>query len=249
MLVVANEIARRISRKRRFPGSRQAEEERGIATLADVGGAVHAKDFLLRQHVIHHGEHRLLELAGVARATDQDHALGKVQHDKGAGARSVAGGIGLHFGSVQHREVRHEAVESGAVGADEHVPHERHLPRVWRYVTYRETEVRVGAAVQILHEQFRLPAEICLHVREKRVKMGRVHLAIHISPIHVVVGRRVANDELVLGGPAGVRCGDCGERSHVGELAFLTPSRGAEELRWHHVEMNFTGGRQALILE
>ena len=75
---------------------------------ADVGRAVHRQHALLRHEVVHDREHRLLELTGVARAADEDHALGEVQDDERAGARAVARRVGLELRRVQHREVRVE---------------------------------------------------------------------------------------------------------------------------------------------
>src|SRR6185437_8667268 len=105
------------------------------------------------------------------------------------------------------------------------------------------------SAIQILNEELRLLVEVRLDVRKESGEVRGVHLAIHIAPIDIAVSGRVADQELVLGRAAGVRCGDGSVRSHVGELAFLTPSSCVEELRRHHVEMNSAGGCEALILE
>ena len=112
VLVVADERALRIGRERRLAGARQTEEQRRVARRADVRRAVHREHALLRHVVVHHREHRLLELTGVARAADEDHALGEVEHDERARARAVLRRIGLELGRVQHREVRRRTSRS-----------------------------------------------------------------------------------------------------------------------------------------
>ena len=73
VLVVADELARRIGGKRRLAGAGEPEEDRDVLpVLRDVRGAVHRRDALERQPVVHHGEDRLLDLAAVERAAD-DH--------------------------------------------------------------------------------------------------------------------------------------------------------------------------------
>ena len=74
VLVVADQPAIRIARQRRLAGAGQAEEERGVAGLADVGRAVHREHALQRQQVVEDREDRLLVLAGVAGAGDDDFA-------------------------------------------------------------------------------------------------------------------------------------------------------------------------------
>ena len=100
-----------IGGERRLAGAGEPEEQRGVAAGADVRRAVHGEHALLRQVVVHHREHRLLQLTGVARAADEDHALGEIEHDEGAGARAVARRIGLELRRVQHGEVRREGRE------------------------------------------------------------------------------------------------------------------------------------------
>src|SRR5690606_20987062 len=44
VLVVADELARRVGREGRLAGAREAEEERDVAILTDVSRAVHRED-------------------------------------------------------------------------------------------------------------------------------------------------------------------------------------------------------------
>ena len=79
--------------------------------------------------------------------------------------------IGLELRRVQHREVRVERRQLARLGADEHVAHERHLPRVRRDVAHREAVLRIGAAVEILDEQLVAAVEVRLHVGEQRLEL------------------------------------------------------------------------------
>ena len=58
-----------------LPVPRQAEEDRGVAVGADIGRAVHRHDALRRQQEVEQAEHRLLHLAGIFGAADQDQLL------------------------------------------------------------------------------------------------------------------------------------------------------------------------------
>ena len=90
------------------------ESPKKIATspvVADVRRAVHRQDALERQPVVHHGEDRLLDLAGVERAADQHLRARRMQDDEGAAARAVLVGIGLEPGCVQDERAGVEHVE------------------------------------------------------------------------------------------------------------------------------------------
>ena len=83
VLVVANEGAVRVGGERRLAGAGEAEKDRRIALLADVGRAMHRHDVLRGQEVVEVGENRLLHFACVARAADQNDLAGEVAGDDG----------------------------------------------------------------------------------------------------------------------------------------------------------------------
>ena len=88
MLVVSDELAVRVGGEGGLTGAGEAEEHGGVAVRSDVGGAVHGEYTLLGQDVVHNGEHRLLDLAGVAGAADH-HQMGLVVHQNGSLAVGV----------------------------------------------------------------------------------------------------------------------------------------------------------------
>ena len=249
MFVVADEAATRVGAERGLAGAAQAEEERRVAVRPLVRRAVHGHHALLGEVVVHHGEHRLLELAGIACAADQNHPLLEVQHDEGVALRAVLLGRRLELGRVQDREVRLEAVELGVRGADEHVPHERGVPRVGRHIAGAQAVLRVGAAVQVLHEQVVQSVQVGRHVREQRVEVCFADGLVHVPPVHVRFARRLADDELVLGRAPRERLGDADERAHVGEAALAARHGRLDQLRGMVVPVQRSGRRESLRAE
>jgi hypothetical protein len=168
-----------------------------------------------------------------------------VHDDERAGARAVAGRVGLHLGGVQHGEVGRERRELLGGGADEHVAHEVGVPRVGQHVAHAQPVRRVGAAVQVLHEQLGQRAEVRPHVGEQGVEVRLGHRLVDPAPVHVRLARRLAHDELVVGRAARVRRGHAHERPHVGQDALAAAHGGLHERRGDVVPVHLAGGRDA----
>ena len=96
-LVVADQGAVRIGRERGLAGAGEAEEQRAVAVLADVGRAVHRHHALRRQIEVQRGEHRLLHLARVGRAADQHDLAGEIDRDHRVGAFAAAVTLGVRL--------------------------------------------------------------------------------------------------------------------------------------------------------
>ena len=184
--------------------------------------------------VVHHREHRLLELAGVARAADEDHALGEVEHDERAGARAVPRGIGLDLRRVQHREVRREARRARATLGRMNMLRTNAMCHAFgRHVAHGEPVRRIGAAVEVLRRTAR-PARsrYCCTSASSSVELLRRDAAGSPSPSRTSSSvRRLLHDELVVRRAAGVRRRDRDERPHVRELALAAPDRRAGSAR------------------
>ena len=129
VLVVADQPAVRVGRQGGLPRAGEPEEERRVAALADVGGAVHGKDSPGGQKEVERREDRLLDLAGVRGAADQHDPFREVDDDEGAGVGAVPRGIGLHGGGVIHDEIGIEAVLLPGFEPQEHVVGEEVVPR------------------------------------------------------------------------------------------------------------------------
>ena len=144
-------------------------------------------------------------------------------------AGAVAGGIGLEVGGVEHREPRPEMRQLGRHRADEHVAHEQRVPRVGRDETDRNPVGRVGAAEEVLYVEL-TRVEIGAHVLVQTLERFGVEPGVLLPP-DPVGGAGLLDDELVLGGAAGVGRGDGGERAVIGELSFTAAERVLDERR------------------
>ena len=239
----------RVRGERRLARAREPEEERGVALLADVRRAVHRQHVLLRHQVIHHREDRLLQLARVARAADEDHALGEAQHDEGARARAVALRIRLHLRRVQHREVGQEAGQIRRRRTQEHVPHELHVPRVRAHEAHGEPVRGIRARPEILDEEIAAAIQILLHIREQRVEVLRRDRPIDLPPPHILRDVRIVHDELVVRRAARVRRRDRDEGSHVREHPLVATHGLLDQLRRDEVPVHASAGTQSLLRE
>jgi len=109
MLVIPDQGTAGIGRKRGFASAGQAKENGGIIIAAIIDRTVHWHHAFGRQNVVQDGEHRLLGLAGIRGATDQDHFLGEVHSDDGVGHGAVPGRISAEARTVNDGELVREA--------------------------------------------------------------------------------------------------------------------------------------------
>ena len=108
VLIVADQQARRVSRERGLAGAGQAKEHgRLVRDRVHTGRAVHGQHVVLDgQQVIHNAEDGLFDLAGVAGARDQNHALLEVDDHGGAGVEALDRRVALIAGRSKHTKVR-----------------------------------------------------------------------------------------------------------------------------------------------
>ena len=164
VLVVADQPAMRVGGQRRLAGAGQAEEQRDVALAADIGAAMHRQHAAVGQDPVHHGEDRLLDLAGVLAAGDHDDPLLERQRDGGAAAHAVDRRIGLEQRRVQDDVVGLEIRQLLGLRPDEDVAREQRLPGAGGDHAHPHAMRRIGAGVQVLGEQL-LPLQIGLHAR------------------------------------------------------------------------------------
>ena len=108
VLVIADQQARGVGRKRGLAGARQAKEHRGLVRDGiHAGRAMHGQHVVFDgKQVIHNAEDGLFDLAGVAGTRDQNHTLLEVDDHGGAGVETLDGGIALVARRGKHAEVR-----------------------------------------------------------------------------------------------------------------------------------------------
>jgi hypothetical protein len=155
----------------------------------------------------------------------------------------------LKFRCVKYREVRVEGRQVAQLRADEHVPHERHVPRTRRHVTHRETERRVGATIEILDDQLAALVEVPADIAREYVVLLDRHRLIHLSPVDIVLRLWLAHHELVVGRAAGVRRGDRDERAHVRKFAFAAAGSGLKKLGRNQIPQHLAPRVQSLLAQ
>ena len=102
----------------------------------------------------------------------------------------------VELGLVRRQRLR-------AFDAEEEVASEQRMPRAFGDQADRQRLLRVGAAAKILDPQ--LPGgKVLPHAVEQGVELRRLERRIDRAPRDVILGRRVADDELVFGRPSGV---------------------------------------------
>ena len=172
MLVIAHQGARGIGRQRGLAGAGKPEKYGRFAILADIGRAMHGHHPLGRQEIVHDGEDRLLHLAGIGGAADQDQLLGEVDRDHGLGHAAMARRIGIEAGQVDDGEFRIKAFQLFGGGADQQLMHEQRVPGIFGDHPHPDAVGEVGAAEQILGEQL-AAFGMGHHVGIERVEMRR----------------------------------------------------------------------------
>ena len=227
MLVVADELALGVGRKGGLARARQTEEDGRLALLVGVGRAVHRRDALERQQVVHVGEHALLHLAAVPGVDDDLHLLGEVEDHGRLGVQAQLLVVRhLGFRGVEHHEVGFAVLlQLGVGGADEHVLHEVRLPGYLHDETDFEARVLVGAAERVHHVEFlarQLVGGDLLQLLPRLSGDGFVVVLVLVGgPPDGVARGIVQNEELVLGRAARVDARHDVHGAHVGQLSFL----------------------------
>ena len=236
VLVVADQHAVRIGRQRGLAGAGEAEEQRHVAVLADIGRAMHRHHALRRQKVIERREHRLLHLAGVVAAADQDHLAGEIERDDGLAAHAMLLRIGLEARQAEDGEFGNVAGEFGALGAAQQRADEHRVPGELGIDAGLDAVFRIGAAIEILREQF-LALGVGEEILQQHVELLGRELAVLLPP-HRIFGAGIDDDELVFRAAAGMHAGIGAERAAGGDLRFLGGDGEFVESRLGEIPVN-----------
>ena len=120
---------------------------------------------------------------------------------------------------------------------NEHVSRKQVVPREFGDDADRETIRRIGAAPGIEHVQV-LVLEVRHHVAMQGVEMRFINWTIDTPPVHVLLGRRFLDRELVLGRPSRVLTGARDEWTVRRENGFAAPEGNFVENRRAQVPVN-----------
>ncbi len=248
VLVVADQGPLGIGGQGGLAGAGQAEEQGGIAALADIGGAVHREHALLRQQVVQGGEDRFLDLAGVAGAADQDDALFQVEDDEDLGVRAILVRIGMETGRLQDGELGDMAALLLGGQADEQVAGEQAVPGAFGDDADGQAVVRVGAGGGILHEDIP-PLEIGGHQQVQAVELFGLEGFVDLAPPDLVVIFLAADDELVVRRATGVVTGAHDDRAFVRQNALPAGDDALHQRAGGQVPVGHVQIAQALFVQ
>ena len=194
--------------------------------------------FSRRQIEIERGEHRLLHFAGIRGAADQHDLAGEIDrhHGVGAFAPAVPLGVGPERRQVDDGEFGDEFGELVALGADQQLPDEQRVPGVFGEHAGLDPVFRIGAAVEILREQF-LAFGVRLEIGEQIVEILLRHFAVAVPP-HRILGERIDDGVLVLRRAAGVVAGLGAERAAFDQRGFAGRDRMLVERRFGQIPVD-----------
>ena len=189
---------------------------------------MHGGHALQGQVVVHHGEHALLHLAAVPGVQDDLLAGSEVEDGSGLGVEAqllVVGDLGL--GSVVGDKVRLEVLQLLSGGLDEHILYEVSLPSHFHDEADGHAGVVVGAAEHVHHEQTLVGQLLLSQLLTLVPGLLRGGLVVVLElvggPPHGVLGGVVHNNELILGGAAGIDTGHNIDGAQIGDLTLIIP--------------------------
>ena len=248
MLVVADQGARIVGRQGRLAGARQPEKDCGVAVGADIGRGVHRQHAARRQDEIQIAEDRFLDLAGIGGAADQHQPLGEIDEDEGLRVDPIEFGDREEIRCVQDREGRLEPFQLGHRRTDEHVARKQAVPGAVADHPHRQPVGRIGAGIEVLHEQL-APLQIGEHALVQAGEALGRHRLVDLAPPHRVFGSGLLDDVFVARGAPGIGAGIDRKAAAEGELAFAAPDRVLVEHRRRLVPMHGSEMPHALPLE
>ena len=248
MLVVADQGALGIGRECCLAGAGEAEEDGDATIVGDVGRAVHRQDAMLGQAVVHVREDGLLDLAGVARATDQDLAGGKVERHEAGRARAVDFGVGLELGGMENDNFGGVDRDLVRRCVDEHRLCEQDVPgRVANHANghavlgVRASEGVEDVDVTLIEEGGEVGADLrIVGGRDRRVDR---------SPPDALIAAGLLHDELVFWRAAGVRSGVDDQRATVAHHASVGTDRVLVELSGRQVPVGSALRSETMCVE
>ncbi len=250
VLVVADQRALGVGGERRLAGAGEAEEERHVVLVAPVvAAAVHGKDVLLGQQVVHHREDALLDLARVLRPADERHPAAEVEDDEGGRAGAVGGGIGGAARRVDDREAGLEGRERRRILlADEHVLREEAVPRVFGDHAHRQPVSGIRTRVALEDEDV-LAGEVGRELVVETVDLDAFERAVDFAPPDVLLAARLLGEELVVRRPPGVAAGERHERAGGTQAPLAAGDGVLVQLRRREVPVHPPQVVEAVLLE
>ena len=248
MLVIADEHAVGVGGQGGLAGTGQAEEHGAVAVLADVGGAVHGEHALLGQHIVHNGEHGLLDLAGILGAADHHLVRLVVHQDGGLAAGAVDLRDALEAGSGDDGVVLVEVLQLLGGGTAQQLVDEEVLAGQLVDDAEGLGILGIGAGKAVENKDL-LALQIGDDLGADGVELRLLDGAVHLAPGDVVMDSGSIDNELVVGAAAGVFTGLDHQRAGVGQSALAAAERMLGQLRGSEIAIDSLGIDDAQLFQ
>ncbi|MDT4796953.1 hypothetical protein FQZ97_295490 [compost metagenome] len=229
VLVVADQVAARVSGQSGLASTGQAEEQGGITFFADVGRAVHRQHVFFRQQEVLHGEHGLLHFTGVAHAGDQHLPGGEVEDHAAVGVGAVTlrladevrrvddlpflAGLRVVLFRIDEQATAEQVVPGGLGG---------HLDG--------QVMLGIGADVHMGDETLAL-GHISFDTGPQCIELVRREGTVDVAPGDLGVGARLLNDETICRRTTGAMTGFHYQRTVGGQFTLATADGLFDQLR------------------
>ena len=227
VLVIADEQTLRVGAEGGLAGTAKAEEDSCVFALhIGVGRAVHRRDTLQRQVVVHHTEHTLLHLATVPSVENDLLTATDVESDTGLTVKTqLLIVVDFGFAGGVDCETGFEILEFLGCGLDEHIGHEMSLPCDFHDETHSDPGILVGTA-KCVDDKELLAAEFFLGKVFHLGPDGFAHRMVVVfvlvrSPPNGVFRVFVHDDIFILGRTSGVDAGHDVNGIKFSELTFI----------------------------
>ena len=207
MLVVTDQSAAGVGRKRGLAGAGKPEEDRAGAVRTDVGRTVHRHHALSREQVVQQAEHALLHLARIFGVADQDQLLGEVDRDHGVAAAAMAVRVRLEARQVDDGVFGRKACQFIGSRANQQSADEQIVPCHLGDDANVDAVFRLAAAEQVSDIELFLAFQ---RFEEISLEVGPVinrHRLVDLAPVDRIFSGGIANDKLVLHTAAGELAG------------------------------------------
>ena len=219
MLVVTDQHTVGVGRQRSLTGAGQAEEHSAVTVLADVGRAVHGEHTHLRQHIVHHGEYGLLDLAGILGAANDHLACFIVHQNGGLRAGTVDLGDALEAGRGNDGVVLMEILQLLTRRTAQQLVDKQVLAGQLIHNAERLGVLGIGAGKTVENKDF-LALQISDDLSANGVKLGLLDGTVHLAPRNIVMDGGCVNDKLIVGAAAGVFTGLDHQRAGIGQCTL-----------------------------
>ena len=200
MFVIADQSSLRIGGKRRLPRAGKAEEQRRVAILSLIRGAMHRQHALQRQRVIQNREDALLHFTGVLTAKDHHFARLEIDIDRGLARQAGYARARLRLAAVVDHPIRlAEICQFLLRRTNQHVPHEQRMVGTPANNADLQPMLRIPRriavnAIDVIPPRVQRDDGGVLQDREGLLADGDVD----VPPPDVILGNGVLNDALVL---------------------------------------------------